>query len=97
MGTEDYCDRATGSFNPPVLCIFTYNRLSFYTLKNEDPATEVLCNVYTVVVVSGVSQTDGRWSPAQPSPVSPGAATLLGLTESINEKNSLDPLLHSFS
>ena len=62
MGTEDYFDRATGSFNPPFLCIITYNRLSFYTLKNEDPATEVLCNVYTVVVVSGVSQTDGRWS-----------------------------------
>ena len=40
----------------------------------------VLCNVYTVVVVSGVSQTDGP-SPAQPSP---GAATLLGLTESID-------------
>ena len=102
MGTEDYFDRATGSFNPPFLCIITYNRLSFYTLKNEDPASEVLCNVYTVVVVSGVSQTDGRWSPAspaQPSPAqpSPGAATLLGLTESINEKNYLDPLLHSFS
>ena len=72
MGTEDYCDRATGSFNPPVLCIITYNRLSFYTLKNEDPASEVLCNVYTVVVVSGVSQTDGRWSqPSQPSPAQP--------------------------
>ena len=40
----------------------------------------MLCNVYTVVVVSGVSQTDGP-SPAQPSP---GAATLLGLTESID-------------
>ena len=79
MGTEDYCDRATGSFNPPVLCIITYNRLSFYTLKNEDPATEawcyamftllLWCSVFPRQMADGPQPSSAQHS--QPSPAQP--------------------------